>query len=269
VLSPTNPTGGEYLPVWTWAPVQGAASYDIQLDKPNGDSQTFTGYETPAGSFKILTGTGIFHWRVRAEFPKQSFGSTPGPWSATQSFTREIGEPGGLRTDATPDHVLLSWSPKVGVKQYRVEISGKPDFSSTIESVDTDNTSYAPKLTDVAYLSGNQLYWRVAGIDNDDNLGDFAPAQPLSLLPRMKMTVKGRLRRRRRSTVSVTVLSASGSYMQGVKVKVIGAGVKAQTHRTSMWGVARFRLRPSKRGRVLFTAKKSGFQSAGMTLRVR
>jgi hypothetical protein len=268
-LSASNPTGGEFLPVWQWSPVEGAASYDIQIDKPNGDTQTFTGYRTPAGSFKTLTGTGIFHWRVRAVFPRQDYGGTPGPWSATGAFTREIGEPGGLHTDATPDHVLLSWNPKVGVKQYRVEISGRPDFSSTVESVDTDNDSYAPKLTDVAYLSGNQLYWHVAGIDNDGNLGDFSPAQPLSLLPRMKVKVKGSLRKRRRSTVSITVMNAAGSTMKGVKVKVIGAGVKAQTHKTSMWGVATFRLRPSRRGRVLFTAKKSGFQSAGMTLRVR
>jgi hypothetical protein len=268
-LSPNNPSAGEFLPVWTWTPVEGAASYDIQLDKPNGDSETFTGYQTPAGSFKILTGTGIFHWRVRAEFAKSSFGTTPGPWSATQAFTREIGEPGGLHTDAGPDHVLLSWNPKTGVKQYRVEISGKPDFSSTIESVDTDNSSYAPKLMDVAYLSGNQLYWHVAGIDNDGNVGDFSPAQQLSLLPRLKMTVKGSLRRRRRSSVSVTVKNAAGSWMTGVAVKVIGAGVKAQTRRTNAFGVAKFTLRPSKRGRVLFTAKRAGFQSAGMAVRVR
>jgi hypothetical protein len=269
VLSAANPTAGEFLPVWQWSPVEGAASYDIQLDKPNGDTQTFTGYQTPAGSFKLLTGTGIFHWRVRAVFPKQNFGGTPGPWSATGAFIREIGEPGGLRTDAKPDHVLFSWNPKTGVKQYRVEVSGRPDFSSPIESVDTDNYSYAPKLNDVAYLSGNQLYWRVAGIDNDGNLGDFSPAQPLSLLPRMKLKVKGSLRKRRRSTVYVTVMNATGSYMTGVKVKVIGAGVKSRTLSTNMWGQVHFKLRPSRRGRVLFTAKKSGFQSAGMTLRVR
>jgi len=50
---------------------------------------------------------------------------------------------------------------------------------------------------------------------------------------------------------------------------VVGAGVNARPRSTSMWGVARFTVRPTKRGRVLFTAKKSGFQSAGVTLRVR
>jgi hypothetical protein len=69
--------------------------------------------------------------------------------------------------------------------------------------------------------------------------------------------------------VSITIKNASGIWMPGVKVGVIGAGLKKQTHKTSRWGVASFKLRPTRRGRVLFTAKKSGFQSAGITLRVR
>jgi hypothetical protein len=269
VASGANATAGESLPVWAWSSVQGAVSYDIQIDKPNGESETFTGFRMPAGSFKRMTGTGIFHWRVRAQFAKQGFGSTPGPWSATQAFTREIGEPGGLKTDAGPDHLLLSWSPKLGVKQYRVQISGRPDFASTVEDVQTDNTSYAPKLSDIAYLSGNQLYWRVAGVDGDDNVGDFSPAQQLSLLPKLKLSAKGALRKRHRSSASVTVKNAQGTFMKGVSVRVLGAGVKARTVKTNMWGVARFKLKPTKRGRVLFTAKKAGFQAAGITLRVR
>jgi hypothetical protein len=269
VPSPSNPTAGEYLPVWAWSSVEGAVSYDLQIDSPDGQSRNFTGFRMPAVSFQKLTGTGIFHWRVRAEFAKQGYGTTPGPWSATQAFTRSIGEPGGLRTDATPDHLLLSWNQKVGVKQYKLQISGRPDFAMTVEDVTTDNAAYAPKLADVAYLSGNLLYWRVAGVDADDNVGDFSPAQQISLLPRMKISVSGKLVKRRRRTVSVTVKNASGTWLPGVKVRVLGAGVKARTLSTSRWGVARFTLRPTKRGRVLFTAKKSGFQSAGITLRVR
>ncbi|HEX6489736.1 MAG TPA: hypothetical protein VF002_00010 [Gaiellaceae bacterium] len=49
---------------------------------------------------------------------------------------------------------------------------------------------------------------------------------------------------------------------------LVGAGVRAQPRKTKIWGAARFTLRPSRRGRVLFTAKKSGFQQAGITLRV-
>ena len=270
VPSPTNDTAGQYLPVWTWSSVNGAVSYDLSIDQPNGTTRTFTDFRMPATSFSKLTGTGVFHWRVRAEFPTQGTGTTtPGPWSVSSPFTRSIGEPGGLKTDAGPDRVLLSWAPKLGVKQYKVQVSGRPDFATAVENVTTENTAYAPKLSNVAYLSGNQLYWRVAGVDADNNVGDFSPAQPLSLLPKLKIAVKGSLRKKRRRTVTVTVRNASGNWMRGVKVRVTGAGVKARPKSTNVLGSVRFTLRPTKRGRVLFTARRSGFQSAGITLRVR
>ena len=270
VPSPTNDTAGQYLPVWTWSSVNGAVSYDLSIDQPDGTTRTFTDFRMPATSFSKLTGTGVFHWRVRAEFPKQGTGTTtPGPWSVSSPFTRSIGEPVGLKTDAGPDHVLLSWAPKLGVKQYKVQVSGRPDFATAVESVLTDNTAYAPKLSNVAYLSGNQLYWRVAGVDADNNVGDFSPAQPLSLLPKLKISVKGSLRQKARGRVTVTVRNASGNWMRGAKVRVTGAGVKARPQSTNALGYVRFTLRPTRRGRVLFTARKSGFQSAGITLRVR
>jgi hypothetical protein len=268
VPSSTNATSGEYLPVWTWSSVNGAVSYDLSIDQPDGTTRDFTNFRMPATSFSKLTGTGVFHWRVRAEFPKQGSGATPGPWSVSTPFTRSIGEPGGLKTDASPDHVLLSWTPKLGVKQYRLQVSGRPDFAMTVEDVTTDNTAYAPKLENVAYLSGNQLYWRVAGVDADNNVGDFSPAQPLSLLPKLKLSVKGSPRKKRRSGVSITVKNATGMWMGGVRVRATGAGVN-QIRTTNTFGVARFTLRPTKRGRVLFTARKSGYQAAGLTLRVR
>src|SRR5438132_5663865 len=223
VPSATNATAGESRPVWSWNSVNGAVSYDLSMDQPDGQTKTFTDFRMPATSFQKLTGTGVFHWRVRAEFPRQGFGTTPGPWSVSSPFTRTIGEPGGLKTDAATDHLLLSWSPKLGVKQYQVQVSSRPDFASTVEDVTTDNAAYAPKLSDVAYLSGNQLYWRVAGVDADGHVRDFSPAQSLSLLPRMKLTVKGSLRKRRRTTVSITVKNGSGNGMQGGKGRVGGA----------------------------------------------
>ena len=269
VPSASNPVSGEFLPVWAWAPVDGAVSYDVSIDQPDGQTRDFQNFREPAVSFEKLTGTGVFHWRVRAEFPKQSYGSTPGPWSATMPFTRVIGEPTGAHTDGAPDHLLLSWNSKLGVKDYRVEISSRPDFSTTVESVETDNTSYAPKLQDIAYLNGGALYWRVAGMDEDRNVGDFTQAQPISLLPQLKMSVSGKLRRRRWSRVTVRVTTASGSALQGASVRVLGAGVRRQTKKTGLFGTADFRLRPTRKGRVLFSVSKGGFQSAGRVLYVR
>ena len=58
-----------------------------------------------------MTGTGVFHWRVRAEFPNAGNGETPGPYSATQTFTRTIGQPLNPRPTRAPDHVLAQLGP--------------------------------------------------------------------------------------------------------------------------------------------------------------
>src|SRR5438874_490520 len=108
VPSSQNPTSGDMLPVWAWSPVQGASSYDVSVDSPDGTHHFFTGFRTPVVSFIKMTGTGVFSCRVRAEFPSVSGPDTPGPYSATQTFTRTIGEPLNLHTDSALDHVLLS-----------------------------------------------------------------------------------------------------------------------------------------------------------------
>ncbi len=54
-------------------------------------------------------------------------------------------------------HVLLLWNWKLGAKNYRVQISSQPDFSTPVEDVTTDNTSYAPVLTHPAYINGGSV----------------------------------------------------------------------------------------------------------------
>ena len=269
VPSASNPTSGEFLPVWSWGSVNGAVSYDIAIDGPDGQHHDYSGFRIPAVSFQKLTGTGVFHWRVRAEFSKQGYGSVPGPYSPSMSFTRTIGEPTGLKTDGAPDHLLLSWSPKLGVKSYRVEIASRQDFAQTVETVSTDNTSYAPALTDIAYLNGGQLWWRVAGVDSDGNVGDFSRAQGISLLPKMKLKVSGKLKRKRTSVVTARVTNASGTWMTRVSVRVSGAGLRARTKATNVVGNASFRLRPTKKGRVLFRATKKGYQPAELLVIIK
>jgi hypothetical protein len=224
--------------------VLGARKYEFEVAQNPGFGNPIDDVTTDATAYSSSSNTTypadtILYWRVRASdengigltwsatFPRQGSGTTPRPWSASVPYTCTIGEPGGLRTDAAPDHVLLSWNQKFGVKQYKLQVSGRPDFATTIENVSTDNAAYAPKLSDVAYMSGNQLYWRVAGVDADNNIGDFSPAQSLSLLPRMRLTVKGSLRKRRRASVSITVKNGRGISLRGVRVRVLGAGLKA------------------------------------------
>jgi hypothetical protein len=266
--SPSNPTSGGMLPVWSWAPVQGASSYDVSVDLPNGSHRDFPDLRTPAISFIKMTGTGVFHWRVRAEFPNAGNGETPGPYSVTQTFTRTIAQPLNPHTDASPDHVVLSWDPRLGVKEYKVQIAKTPDFTSKVEETTTDNTSYAPTMTQYGYQAGGTLYWRVAGVDEDRNQGDWSTAQVIQLLPRMRVSVIGRAKHKKKTTVTLRVSTTSGSWLAGVLVRVAGPKMKASKKRTNAVGKVVFKVRPKKKGKLVFTVTKAGFQPAYASLRV-
>ena len=268
VPSASNPISGDMLPVWSWDPVQGASAYDVAIYQPNGQSHTAT-VRSPVVSFIKMTGTGVWHWQVRAEFPKSGNGSTPGPYSPMQTFTRTISQPANARTDATADHVLLAWDPKIGIKQYKVQISSTPDFTQTVESVTTDNTSYAPTMTQFGYNAGGTLYWRVAGVDEDRNQGDWAPAQVIRLLPRLKLSVIGIAKRGHMARIRATVLDGHSKRLYHVVVRVSGGGVKARNVKTNKMGVATFKLKPRKKGTLTFRATKSGFQAAYATLKIK
>jgi hypothetical protein len=269
VPSAANATKGDALPVWAWSPVQGAASYDSSIDKPDGTHSDFSGFRTAVASFIKMTGTGVYHWRVRAEFPKDTTGTVPGPYSATRSFTRTIGEPVNARTDSDKDHVLLGWDPRLGVQQYKVQISSTPDFSRVVESVGTETPSYAPTMTQYGYQSGGTLYWRVAGVDEDRNQGDWTQVQEIRLQPRLRLSLLGGARRKFKSRVTARVLNGQGRPVAGVRVRVRGVGVRSVARRTNTKGQAVFTLKPRKRGKLVFSATKAGYQPAYRSLSVR
>jgi hypothetical protein len=268
VPSASNPLASDMLPVWAWSPIQGASSYDLSIDSPDGTNREFQNFRTPAASFLKMTGTGVFHWRVRANFPKQTSGEVAGPYSASQSFTRTIGEPGGVKTDSDLTHVLLSWNPRIGVKEYKVQIASTPDFSRTVENVTTDNTSYAPLMTSFGYTRGGTLYWRVAAVDEDRNQGDWTQIQQIRLQPQLRLSVSGLARHKHKGTINVRVVDGTGRLMKGVLVKVTGTGVKT-SRRTNAVGRITFKLKPKKRGKLVFSATKSGYQPAYRALTVR
>jgi hypothetical protein len=266
--SASNPSQGETLPVWAWGQVQGAASYDLSVDQPDGQHHDYSDIRTPAASFIKMTGTGVWHWRVRAEFPTTGSGTTPGPYSPLQSYTRTIGEPANAKTDSAKDHVLLSWDPRLGVKEYKVQIASTPDFSRTVESVSTDNPSYAPAMTSYGYTGGGTLYWRVAGVDEDRNQGDWSQIQQIRLQPRLRVMVSGLARHKHMSSVRVTVLDGQNRRLKGVRVRLTGAGIRAVAKTTNATGQVSFKVKPRKKGKLAVSATRSGFQPAYGSVRV-
>ena len=271
VPSATNPTAGETLPSWSWSPIQGAVSYDFSLDMPDGQHKDINGLRMAVLTPILLWGTGVWHWKVRAEFPTSGSGTIPGPYSPVQTFTRTIGEPQNVKTDADQTHVLLSWDPRLGAKDYIVQISDRPDFATTVENVTTDNTSYAPPMTRLQWESGNVLYWRVAARDAGRNQGDWAPVATIRLQPKMRlsMSIVGKLKRGRRTYVRISARNGAGKRLTGVRVRMWGAGVRAVMRSTNLLGVATFRVKPRKRGTLFFRATYAGYQPAYTSVRVR
>jgi hypothetical protein len=267
--SATNPTRSDYIPTWTWNPVPGAVSYDVHVDLPDGTQRDLTGMRTAALTPVLMYGTGVFRWKVRANFPRQPFGTVTGPYSGTHVFTRTIAEPTGVRSDASNKYPLLLWDPKPGPKSYRVQISTREDFAQLVELVTTDNTSYAPLLTHPAFAGDDPIYWRVAAVDEGNNIGDWSPTQRIGVVRRMLLKASGALKRKRTRTIVITVLSGAKRPLAGATVRVSGAGSQRVARRTNRRGIATFRVRPRLRGSVVFRATKSGYGSATLKVRVR
>jgi hypothetical protein len=170
----------------------------------------------------------------------------------------------------SPRHVLLSWdpSPNIGTKQYKVQISTTNSFSTTVDSHTTENTSYAPLLTQIGFKNGGTLYWRVATLDEHGTLGAWT-SRTLTLPGRMTIRVRGSLHAHTTGTVAVSLTNSRGRAIRGGKVRVTGAGFKTVAKRTGRRGTVTFRLRPGRSGKLKFQGSKSGYQSASTTLPVR
>jgi hypothetical protein len=262
---PDNPLGGEAIPVLSWSPVDGAVSYDMHVEQVDGTKRDFTMRST-AFTPVIFYGTGVWRWQVRANFVSGSR-TVSGGYSGLLPFTRRISTPTGLRTTKNGNHALLSWGPALMAKQYKVQVSTTDSFSKVIEQATTDHTSWAPKMTHPAFRSSEPLYWRVAVVDEGNNVGGFATAALRAPKP-LRMKVSGRLRRGRTATVTLTLRSGRKS-VAGALVGAQGPVRKLKARRSGKRGTVRLRVRATKKGVVRFTATKRGYATATATLRVR
>ena len=272
VGSAANAIRGDAIPNWAWSPVPGAVSYDVSVDQPDGTHRDFSGLRAPSATPVLMYGTGIFHWRVRAEFARTPFGLTPGPYSATYAFTRTISEPSGAHADFDRNHILLSWNAKAGARRYRVQVSGTPEFSQLVENVVTDNTSYAPLLRYRGFRTVNtgRLYWRVAAQDEGDNVGDFTQPQLITRIRKMEIAVQGSLKRGKRTMLAVNLSDfETDGPVGGARLRVAGVGLRVHRWRTSAFGSASVVLKPKRRGYLLISASRSGYLPTSIRLRVR
>jgi hypothetical protein len=267
IPSPDNATRGQTFPVLTWSPVQGAVSYDVHLEEEDGDKRDFTGFRSTAVSFRRLTGLGVLRWQVTANFPKLSLGTVPGGYSPMQTFDRYLDPPPGAHISSNSKRVLVTWDPSPAAKRYRVDVADTSSFSRVIDSHMTFNTNYAPRLTQIGFQYGGALYWRVAAVDEDNNVGGYATGA-FRLPQAMRVTVGGFLQKRKRGVVTVSAQTVKGRPIKRALVKVRGAGVRARARRTGRAGTAKLRVRARRVGTLTFTVRKRGFRPGKATIRV-
>ena len=266
VSAPHNPTVGELIPAFVWSPVPGAISYDLHVDEADGDASDFT-VRSPAFAPTKFFGTGIFRYKVRANFAARS-GTVASAYFPAQAFTRVINPPPGPRMTRNKTRLLFGWGPAPGAKSYRVEVSTSDSFTRLVESVRTDNTTWAPDLTNPAYHKKGPLYWRVATVDEGNNVGAWAD-KTISAGKKMTVTVRGSLRRNATRRITVIVRGSNRKALSLATVRVSGAGVRTQSKRTSKRGTVTFRLRPTKKGTVRFSVSRSTYATKAATKRVK
>jgi hypothetical protein len=261
-----NPLGGEVIPVLSWSPVNGAVSYSMHVEQVDGTKRDFTMRST-AFTPIVFYGTGVWHWQVRANFQAGSR-VVSGGYFAPQPFTRRIATPANLRATKANRGALLSWDPALMAKRYRVQIGTTDSFSHVIEQAITDNPSWAPRMLNRAFAGRGGLYWRVAVMDEGNNLGGWA-TRPLRTLRAAHIRVRGRLRAGLAGAVRVTVTGRGGRPLKGAVVRVRGAGIVARPRHTDRRGRLRLRLKPHTTGTARFSADKTGYRPARARLRVR
>jgi hypothetical protein len=302
-LDPGNPTSGDFIPTIRWTPVPGAVSYDFEIQVPDGSwKRNGEGLHPAAATFIKMTGTGVFQFRIRANFPRKTFNTTPGPWTPYSSFTRTIREPGNPQHNVGQNRLLLTWNEKAGAKRYQVQISAREDFAPALETVKTDNANFASALNHPTYSPGGTFWWRVAAVDADGTVGDYTaarqfvlpkllapapttpppppvgtppppptvtPPSPASTAKALRLSARGYPIKGRRVRITITVRNkATLAAVRGASVRVSGAGVPARTKASGTGGTVVFYVRPTRLGRVTFRGSKAGFQTAYLYRRV-
>ena len=169
-------------PTFSWAMVEGAEYYDLQVDDDPSFGSTAININTRQNSYTPTTtlANGQYYWRVRV----RRDGGMINDWTVNQSFTVYLPTPDGL-TPASGSIVnrapTMCWEPVIKTPEnpvlaawkYRVQVSKDPNFSAIFDTVDTEQSCWTPKK---GYDDGD-YYWRVAMIDGNSKLGNYCAPQ--------------------------------------------------------------------------------------------
>ena len=189
VLSPSNPTSTEVLPVLSWSAVPGATGYEMSLEQPDGTRKEF---QTASTSFTPVgwDGPGVWRYKVRALFPLSGGSTVPGPFTPQQSIVHAAAPPPGAIGEKSGTKVVIHWSPQSYAKQYQVAISTTETFRTSVETRKVHTENWAPSINFANKANRGTLYWRVAAVDGRGNVGSYSTGRFVPPKPKPKCTVK-------------------------------------------------------------------------------
>ncbi len=135
--------------VFTWNPVAGAQSYDLQVSSSNTFGAGTADYTTPNTTYSLTepatAGTTVW-WRVRAASGSDAVSA----WSGARSFTYAWPSIPTLQTPLDGSTVVdthFAWDPVAGAKTYQIQVSPNGDWTNNVtKDVTTLATAYSPGL---------------------------------------------------------------------------------------------------------------------------
>lgn len=193
-------TEGEYsTPTFTWNPVEGAASYRLEIaTNPDfspvlfGDSVNHESFTPPAPT---VLAPGKYYWRVRAENNHRALYQSA--WSVSNTVNITLPTPSliepmpGALVQYPPtfkwEYVLTpTVQPSWGTTKYHLQVASNPNgFGSPVENVTVDTTTWTPQT---AYKDGT-YYWRVAVQDGSNKDGPYSPIRSFTKqYPQIQLT---------------------------------------------------------------------------------
>jgi len=177
-LAPVRGSVSRRTPYFTWKPIAGAQSYFVLVSK-DANFTSIVDYSftrvpayaprTPIATRSYTDETTSYYWAVLPAQGTDGSLAKGDPLLANAAAFRKQSIPPTL-VSPSPAQVFLDqptfrWSPAEGARRYELQVAADTKFSTLLDDVTTDATSYSSNTT---YPADTVLYWRVRA--DDENL---------------------------------------------------------------------------------------------------
>lgn len=162
-LSPTNTTVDE-IPTLTWARVDGAVSYDVQVSASPQLSSPLVNVSTTNAAYVPTTqlpGDTDLFWQVRARYSSTTTSEWVQATFRRGALTRPtpLSPPNGASLAPPSDPATFRWTPLPGATGYDLQVGTDPQF--TDPALYTTRSVKAASYTDTTQQAPGTYFWRV------------------------------------------------------------------------------------------------------------